>query len=70
MSPWGKMYLESVEYNPGWWDPFGSWRMYGRSGLLEHVIEAYRGARWSQVSYHLDQVEKELRNPKWSQRCE
>lgn len=60
MSPWGKYYLENVEYRPGWWQPFHSWRMH-YFGLREgSPIDVMRKQHGPRVERHLDAVEREL----------
>lgn len=62
MSPWGRWYLESFAYNPGWFEPFEGWRM---SWGLEHVIKTWApigSPLWNKIADHLDRLACELQH--------
>lgn len=53
MSPWGKFYLEMMDFRPEAWAPFESWRMHT---IMGQIVE-----RWGwKVSKHLDLLYSEL----------
>jgi hypothetical protein len=56
MSPWGKIYLARARYEPTWWQPFSTWRMWN-GGLDEILAMPEYGPK---VERHLDALEREL----------
>jgi hypothetical protein len=55
MSPWGKFYLENVDYHPEWFTPFESWRMHW---MLDQIKQRFG---YNQVARHLDVLDDILR---------
>jgi hypothetical protein len=60
MSPWGKFYLNHFAYNPGWWEPFESWRM---NWMIDYVTSNFAPVGsyiWNKIERHLDKLSFEL----------
>lgn len=65
MSPWGKFYLEHFAYNPGWWEPFESWRM---NWMIRHVSDTWFSVGtigFERIAQHLDALTYQLQHSSW-----